>query len=102
MKASLSKDFSSRSEDARRWILAMSAYFNMCKPWYTSKQMKLILLSKMSKGQAADFSEEWLHKIADNAIPEDKKTKELITLNFEKIFLPTDKTSRAQAALADL
>jgi len=80
----------------------MSAYFNMCGIWYTGKQMKLILLNKMSKGQGADFSEGWLSRIADNTILEDEKTKELVILNFEKVFLPTDKTSRAQAALADL
>jgi len=50
IKAGLPEDFSGRSDDARRWILAMSAYFNMCGTWYTSKQMKLILLIKMSKG----------------------------------------------------
>jgi len=50
VKAGLPEDFSGRSEDARRWILAMSAYFNMCGPQYTDKQMKLILLNKMSKG----------------------------------------------------
>jgi len=33
---------------------------------------------------------------------EDEKRKELIILDFEKIFLPMDKTSRAWAALADL
>jgi len=102
VKAGLPEDFSGRSEDARRWILAMSAYFNMCRPWYSSKQMKLILLNKMSKGRGAAFSEGWLSKIADDNIPEDEKTKELIVLDFEKVFLPTDKTSRAQAALDDL
>jgi len=102
IKAGLPEDFSRQSEDARRWILAMSAYFNMCGPRYTSKQMKLILLNKMSKGRGADFSEGWLSRIADDAILEDDKTKELIICNFEKVFLPTDKTSRAQAALANL
>jgi len=33
---------------------------------------------------------------------EDQKSKELIVHNFEKVFLPTDKTSRARTALADL
>jgi len=80
----------------------MSAYFNMCRPRYTSKQMKLILLNKMSKGRGTNFSEGWLHTIADDAILEDEKTKELIILNFEKVFLPMDKTSRAQAALANV
>jgi len=80
----------------------MSAYFNMCRPRYTSKQMKLILLNKMSKGRGADFFEGWLSKIADDNVPEDEKTKELIIQDFEKVFLPTDKTSRAWAALADL
>jgi len=74
----------------------------MCGTQYTSKQMKLILLNKMSKGWGTNFSEEWLSKIADNVIPEDEKTKKLIIYNFEKVFLPTDKTSRAWAALADL
>ena len=78
------------------------AYFNMCGPQYTSKQMKLILLNKMSKGWGANFSEGWLHKIADNAVLENDKTKELVILDFEKVFLPMDKTSRAQATLADL
>ena len=50
VKAGLPEDFSSKSKDARQWILVMSAYFNMCGPRYTSKQMKLILLNKMSKG----------------------------------------------------
>jgi len=50
VKAGLPEDFSGKNEDVRRWILAMSAYFNMCGPWYTEKQMKLILLNKMSKG----------------------------------------------------
>jgi len=80
----------------------MSAYFNMCGPQYTRKQMKLILFNKMSKGRGADFSEGWLSKIADNNVLEDEKTKELIVQDFEKVFLPTDKTSRARAALADL
>ena len=80
----------------------MSAYFNMCGTRYTSKQMKLILLNKISKGQGADFSEGWLSRIADNDVLEDEKTKELIVYDFEKVFPPTDKTSRAQAALADL
>jgi len=64
--------------------------------------MKLILLNKMSKGRGADFSEGWLSRIADDAIPEDDKTKELVIRDFEKVFLSTDKTSRARAALADL
>jgi len=102
VKAGLPEDFFGRSDDARRWILAMSAYFNMCRTQYTSKQMKLILLNKMSKGWGTDFSEGWLFKIADDAVPEDKKTKELIVYDFEKVFLPTDKTSRAQAALANI
>jgi len=102
IKAGLPEDFSGRSEDSRRWILAMSTYFSMCGSRYTDKQMKLILLNKMSKGQGADFSEGWLSKIADINVPDDQKTKELIVYDFEKVFLPTDKTSRAQAALADL
>jgi len=80
----------------------MSAYFNMCGTQYTNKQMKLILLNKMSKGRGADFSEGWLSKIANNEVPEDDKTKELIVRDFKTVFLPTDKTSRARAALADL
>jgi len=56
----------------------MSAYFNMCGPRYSSKQMKLILLNKMSKGRGTDFSKGWLSKIADDEVPEDNKTKELI------------------------
>jgi len=50
VKAGLPEDFSGRSDDARQWILTMSIYFNMSGTWYTSKQMKLILLNKMSKG----------------------------------------------------
>ena len=46
--------------------------------------------------------EGWLSKIADDTIPEEHKSKELIVHDFEKVFLPTDKTSRARAALADL
>jgi len=102
VKAGLPEDFSGRSEDSRRWILAMSAYFSMCGSRYTDKQMKLILLNKMSKGRGADFSEGWLSKITDINVPDNQKTKELIVYNFEKVFLPTDKTSRARAALADL
>jgi len=56
----------------------MSAYFNICGPCYTSKQIKLILLNKMSKERGADFSKGWLSKIADDAVLEDDKTKELI------------------------
>ena len=74
----------------------------MCRPRYTSKQMKLILLNKMNKRRGTNFSEGWLSRIADNAVPEDDKTKELIIQDFEKVILPTDKTSRAQTALADL
>jgi len=74
----------------------------MCGTQYTNKQMKLILLNKMSKGRGADFSEGWLAKIADDEVPEDDKTKAVIVQDFEKVFLPTDKTSRAWAALADL
>ena len=102
IKAGFPEDFSRRSEDARRWILAMSVYFNMCGPRYTAKQMKLILLNKMSKGCGADFSKGWLSKIVDDNVPKDVKSKELIILNFERVFLPMDKTSRAQAPLADL
>jgi len=102
VKAGLPEDFSGRSEDSRRWILAMSAYFSMCRSRYTDKQMKLILLNKMSKGRGADFSEGWLSKIADTNVPDDQKTKELIVYDFEKVFLPTDKTSGARAALANL
>jgi len=40
--------------------------------------------------------------MADNGVPEDEKTKELIILGFKKVFLPTDKTSRTWTALADL
>jgi len=98
VKAGLPEDFSGRSEDSRRWILAMSTYFSMCRSRYTDKQMKLILLNKMSKGRGADFSEGWLSKIADINVPDDQKTKELIVYNFEKVFLPTDKSSRARAA----
>jgi len=60
--------------------------------------MKLILLNKMSKGWGADFSEDWLSKIANDEVLEDDKTKVLIIQDFEN----TDKTSRARAALADL
>jgi len=80
----------------------MSTYLNMCGSRYTEKQMKLIFLNKMSKGRGADFSEGWLSKIANNTIGEELKTKELIVHDFEKVFLPTDKNSRAWAALADL
>jgi len=64
--------------------------------------MKLILLNKMTKGQGTDFSKGWLSKIADDNVPEEHKSKELIVHDFEKVFLPTDKTSRAWAALANL
>jgi len=50
IKAGLLEDFFRRNKDARQWILAMSTYFNMCRLQYTEKQMKLILLNKMSKG----------------------------------------------------
>jgi len=80
----------------------MSAYFNMCGPQYTEKQVKLILLNKMSKGRGANFLEGWLLKIANDSIPEDQKSKGLIVHDFKKVFLPIDKTSRAWAALANL
>jgi len=80
----------------------MGTYFNMCGAKYSNKQKKLILLNKMSKGHGIDFSEGWLHKMADEGVQKDKKTKKLVILDFKKVFLPMDKTSRAQAALADL
>ena len=49
-----------------------------------------------------DFSEGWLSKIANDDVLEDDKTKALIVQDFEKVFLPTDKTSMARTALADL
>jgi len=102
VKVSLPKDLSGRSEDARQWILAMSTYFDMCEWQYTNKQMKLILLNKMSKEWGPDFSKGWLHKIANDGVPDEDKTKSLIIADFEKVFLPLDKTSRAWAALANL
>jgi len=70
--------------------------------WGVLTKKKLILLNIMSKDHGIDFSKGWLHKMADNGVPEDEKTKELVTLNCEKAFLLTDKNSRAWAAPANL
>jgi len=76
--------------------LRVHTSIHMCGSQYTSKQMKLILLIKMSKGRGANFSEDWLSRIANNDVLESEKTKELIILDFEKLFVPMDKTSRAR------
>jgi len=49
----------------------------------------------MSKGHGANFSEGWLHKMANDGVLEDEKTKELVILDFERVFLQMNKTSRA-------
>ena len=101
VKAGLSEDFSGRNEDAQWWLLTMSTYFKMCGTKYSVTQQKLILFNKMSKGWGANFFEGWLSKIPNDEVPETQKTMEQIIENFEKNFLPTDKTSRAWATLAD-
>jgi len=75
---------------------------SLCGNRYSDTQKKLILFNKMGSGSGTDFSKEWLHKMANDEVPESKKMKEHIILDFKKVFLPTDKTSRAQAALANL
>jgi hypothetical protein len=74
LKAGLPDDFSGNAEDAVCWLLAISTYFTMNATIYSDNAKILTALNKMSKGRRKFFSESWYYKLANNTLPNAKKT----------------------------
>ena len=61
LKVALPADFSSKNNDATRWIKAMKAYFMLNSTLYSSNAAKIMTtLNKMSNGRGAPYAETWL------------------------------------------
>ena len=96
MKAGLPEDFSRKNEDTTCWLRAMKAYFIMNEEIYhNEKHMVMVLLSKMSKGRGATFTEGWYLKLSNNKVPKDKKTFKKICTAFEETFILKDLKDQA-------
>ena len=91
LKAALPTDFSGKNNDATRWIKAMKAYFTLNATLYSFDTAKIMTtLNKMSGGRGAPYAETWYDKMADNTIPNTKKTFDKFVEDFESTFYPFD------------
>ena len=91
LKAALPTDFSGKNDDATRWIKAMKAYFVLNATLYSSDTAKIMTtLNKMSGGRGAPYTETWYNKMADNTVPNAKKTFDKFIEDFESTFYPFD------------
>ena len=91
LKAALPVDFSGKSDDATHWIKAMKANFVLHTTLYSSDTAKIMTtLNKMSGGRGAPYAETWYDKMADNMVPNAKKTFDKFVEDFESTFYPFD------------
>ena len=92
--------FSGEGKDARRWLLAMKAFFWVNKEIFID-QRKVVtaFLNKLNKGRAVHFAERWYTKLLD---PEEEISAEECLEAFEKAFAPRDIQDRAQQDLNSL
>ena len=103
LKAALPADFSGKNNDATRWIKAMKAYFILNATLYSSDATKIMTtLNKMSGGRGAPYAETWYDKMADNTVPNAKKTFDKFVEDFESTFYPFDTKITAYNQLCTL
>ena len=103
LKAALPSDFSGKSSDASWWIKAMKAYFVLNSTLYASDNDKVMTtLNKMSEGRGASFAEMWYDRMADTSLPNNQKTFDKFTENFETTFYPFDTKATARLDLSKL
>ena len=82
-------NFSGEGKDARRWVLAMKAFFWVNRKTFKNDQRKAVtvFLSKLNKGRAVLFAEEWYRKLLDEE--EEISAKECLEA-FKNTFSPRD------------
>ena len=69
----------------------MKAYFILNVTLYSSDATKIMTtLNKMSRGRGAPYAETWYDRMADNTIPNAKKTFNKFIMDFESTFYPFD------------
>jgi hypothetical protein len=102
LKAGLPNDFSGNTKDAARWLLAISAYFTMNATIYSDDAKILTVLNKMSKGRGKFFSESWYYKLANDTLPDAKKTWSALQKDFKETFCPFDLQANACHRMTEL
>ena len=91
LKAAFPTDFLGKNDDATCWIKAMKAYFVLNATLYSSDATKIMTtLSKMSGGRGAPYAETWYDRMANNTIPNTKKTFDKFVEDFESTFYSFD------------
>ena len=95
-----SSSFSGEGGDARRWLLAMKAFFWVNKEIFIDQRKAVMaFLNKLNKGRAVHFAEGWYAKLLD---PEEEISAEECLEAFEKAFALRDIQDRAQQDLNSL
>ena len=80
----------------------MKAYFAMNPTLYDEKNKILAFLNKMDVGRGWFFTEGWLMKCTNPNIKVEERTFAIIEAAFINTFIPTDWTSKAWHALAQM
>ena len=92
--------FSGEGKDAKRWLLAMKAFFWVNKKEFIDQRKAVtVFLSKLNKGGAVHFAEGWYAKLLD---PEEEISAEECLEDFEETFTPRDIKDRARQDLNSL
>ena len=93
-------NFSGEGKDARRWLLAMKAFFWVNREIFIDQRKAVTaFLNKLTKGRAVHFAEGWYTKLLD---PEEEISAEECLEAFEKAFTPRDIQDRARQDLNSL
>ena len=81
-------NFSGEGKDARRWLLAMKAFFWVNKEIFIDQQKAVTaFLNKLNKGRAVHFTERWYVKLLN---PKEEISAKECLETFEKAFVPRD------------
>ena len=102
IKAALPEEFSGKTRDANRWLIAMEAYFTLHEDKYPDVARTVVFLHRMSKGWGKAFTEAWLTKLKDECIADADKTWTQIKKAFKAAFTPYNAAAQAWVALASL
>ena len=92
--------FSGEGGDARRWLLAMKAFFWVNKEIFID-QRKVVtaFLNKLNKGRAVHFAERWYTRLLN---PEEEISADKCLEEFKETFAPRDIKDQARQDLNSL
>ena len=99
IKAALPEEFSRKTRDANRWLMAMEDYFAFHTDKYPNEVWTMVCLNRMSKGQEKAFDKAWLIKLKNKCITDADKTWTKIKKAFKAVFTPYNTAMQAWVAL---